>query len=146
MDVSGCRATFSETELQRFLDRATYKRFDRLRTDNEIRKVQNHFFSSLNSIGQHRRTSLLSLLSLRRNPRQPQRHRIRMSMLSHQILSHLSHQNPPWTNLSRSPSPSPSTFPANSPDKLEIQAEKSRNPRQIVEEAMSEAMVRKCNQ
>jgi hypothetical protein len=39
MDVSGCRATFSESQIQRFLDRAAYKRFDRLRTDNEIRKV-----------------------------------------------------------------------------------------------------------
>src|SRR5277367_2645444 len=130
MDVSGCRATFSETELQRFLDRATYKRFDRLRTDNEIRKVQNHFFSSLNSIGQHRRTSLLSLLSLRRNPRQPQRHRIRMSMLSHQILSHLSHQNPPWTNLSRSPPPPPPPPPPQHPPHLQNTTKKHPQPTQ----------------
>ena len=43
MDVSGCRATFLESQIQRFLDRATYKRFDRLRTDNEIRKVPPNF-------------------------------------------------------------------------------------------------------
>ena len=43
MDVSGCSATFLESQIQRFLDRATYKRFDRLRTDNEIRKVPPNF-------------------------------------------------------------------------------------------------------
>ena len=39
IDVSGCQAPFSESQVQRFLDSVTYQRFDRLRTDHEIRKV-----------------------------------------------------------------------------------------------------------
>ena len=39
MDVSGCTASFSEVELVRFLDKCTYERFDRLRTDHAVRQV-----------------------------------------------------------------------------------------------------------
>ena len=34
MDVSECAATFSEREIQRFLDKRAYERFDQLRTDD----------------------------------------------------------------------------------------------------------------
>ena len=44
-DTSGCEGTFTETEIQRFLDEKTYEWFDKVRTRNEIRKVQKKFYS-----------------------------------------------------------------------------------------------------
>jgi hypothetical protein len=39
MDSSGCAASFSETEVRRFLDLKTFEGFENLRTENEIRDV-----------------------------------------------------------------------------------------------------------
>lgn len=62
MDVSGCQAPFTEAEIKRFLDGKTYERFDRLRTDHEIRKVTTIIISA--NSGGTRRTSILSVLSV----------------------------------------------------------------------------------
>lgn len=130
MDVSGCSASFSESQLQLFLDRKTYQRFDRLRTDNEIRKVIAISLSKL-ILGRYRRPSLLSLLSLRRDPRQPQRHRIRMSQLSNQKLSHLSHQITSRTNVSRFP-PSPPSPSLHTITQIDSNFQKSKPKRHVI--------------
>lgn len=133
MDVSGCTAPFSESEIVRFLDRKTYERFDRLRTDHEIRKV----------------TTTLSLLIqvgleglvycpfcpfaaiLDDNSIEFQCLKCRVKSCRHcRVKSH------------------PSTCQGSRSDTsliIDYQREQKRSSKQIVEEAMSEAMVRKCN-
>jgi hypothetical protein len=39
MDGSGCKAPFEEEEIRRFLDAKAFKLLDKLRTENELKKV-----------------------------------------------------------------------------------------------------------